>query len=243
MASEFYFARDEKKYGPFTAEQLKQFAASGRLLPTDKVWKSDLIHKDGAEKWVPANRVKGLFPSGEQQQPTARQANVPSPPVEEVPAVLPVESANPFEFEPPAHQEGNVAAQDQKSTLDPARGIKALLVILGLVCLIAFGQFIKPSSSPVKPSPETKWIVNTWVSDNGGLRYTFHRNGKFEVTALDITLSGTYRLLDANSVETTFVHKGRTKRDVQKLMVTENSLTLWNEEGESQTLRPALYRP
>src|SRR6185312_6521040 len=38
--------------------QLKQLALSGQLKPTDLVW------QDGMSDWVPANSVKGLFPSG-----------------------------------------------------------------------------------------------------------------------------------------------------------------------------------
>lgn len=53
----YYYARSNDKYGPFTAAGLRELAASGQLLPTDLVW------EDGAEKWVAAGKVHGLFPN------------------------------------------------------------------------------------------------------------------------------------------------------------------------------------
>src|SRR5262249_1675679 len=55
MASAWYIARDGKQRGPFTSEQLQQFAAANRLQPTDKVW------KEGMSEWLHAIRIKGLF--------------------------------------------------------------------------------------------------------------------------------------------------------------------------------------
>jgi hypothetical protein len=56
MADQWFVQRDGKKFGPFSAEKAKQLAASGAILPTD------LIQKQGMDKWVPARAVKGLFP-------------------------------------------------------------------------------------------------------------------------------------------------------------------------------------
>jgi hypothetical protein len=61
----WYFTRDGKKFGPYTAAQLKQYADSGQLLPTDLVW------KEGMEGWKPASTVKGLFAA---QQPPSQPA-------------------------------------------------------------------------------------------------------------------------------------------------------------------------
>ena len=44
--------------GPVSPENLRELAASGRLRASDLVW------KQGLETWVPAARVKGLFPTG-----------------------------------------------------------------------------------------------------------------------------------------------------------------------------------
>ena len=52
----WYFTRDGKQVqGPFTDTRLKQLAASGHLLPTDRV------HRLGMDKAVRARRIKGLF--------------------------------------------------------------------------------------------------------------------------------------------------------------------------------------
>jgi GYF domain 2 len=57
MAEQWYFAWDDKRFGPFSAAQLKDLAALGRLQPTDTVW------KEGIEKGVLADQVKNLFPT------------------------------------------------------------------------------------------------------------------------------------------------------------------------------------
>jgi hypothetical protein len=57
MIDQWYFAWDDHRFGPFSAAQLKELAALGRLQPTDTVWKA------GVEKGVPADKVKHLFPT------------------------------------------------------------------------------------------------------------------------------------------------------------------------------------
>jgi hypothetical protein len=70
-AAPWYFTREGNRYGPYTTTQLKQFAVSGQLLPTDLVW------KEGAEGWKPASTVKGLFAA---QQPPSQAAAPEQPP-------------------------------------------------------------------------------------------------------------------------------------------------------------------
>jgi hypothetical protein len=58
MSTQWFFAKDGSKgkmHGPVTARELKRLAATGELLPTDRV------KRDGREKSVSAGRVKGLF--------------------------------------------------------------------------------------------------------------------------------------------------------------------------------------
>jgi hypothetical protein len=57
MIDQFYVERGGKKYGPFSATQLKALASTGKLRPTDAVW------KQGKEKAVLAANVKNLFPA------------------------------------------------------------------------------------------------------------------------------------------------------------------------------------
>lgn len=56
MADIWYILRDDKRHGPYTASQMKQYAATGHLLPID------LVIKDGMAKSIPAGKVRGLFP-------------------------------------------------------------------------------------------------------------------------------------------------------------------------------------
>jgi len=56
VADEWYYTQQGQQQGPVAAAQLKQLAVSGRLLPTDLVW------KEGLANWVPASSARGLFP-------------------------------------------------------------------------------------------------------------------------------------------------------------------------------------
>jgi hypothetical protein len=75
METRWYFARDGKTYGPYSAEQLRGLAAGGQLRPRDAVW------KEGMENRVVAAKVKGLF--------TAAQLHPPAPPTSAADATPP----------------------------------------------------------------------------------------------------------------------------------------------------------
>jgi len=55
MSDQWYYAREGIRLGPFSAQQLKDLAASGQLVFTDTVWKG------GVERGVLAAKVKYLF--------------------------------------------------------------------------------------------------------------------------------------------------------------------------------------
>jgi len=55
--SEWYFSIDGQQFGPISSKQLRELAATGRLKPSDLVW------RPGLKTWVPAAKIKGLFPS------------------------------------------------------------------------------------------------------------------------------------------------------------------------------------
>jgi GYF domain 2 len=57
LFSGWHYQRGSKTQGPVLASRLKQLASRGELSPTDLVW------KDGMPKWVPAQKLKGLFPA------------------------------------------------------------------------------------------------------------------------------------------------------------------------------------
>jgi hypothetical protein len=56
MTDRWYFGWDKERLGPFSAAQLKELGALGKLQPTDTVW------KEGIENGLLADNVKNLFP-------------------------------------------------------------------------------------------------------------------------------------------------------------------------------------
>jgi hypothetical protein len=80
MASQWIVKRGEKEQGPFTSPQLRQLASSGKLRTTDR------IRKEGCDKFVPADKVKGLFdtPPAKLDPPKAEGTPLAVIPVAEV---------------------------------------------------------------------------------------------------------------------------------------------------------------
>lgn len=65
---QWYYSRDGARTGPLSPSELKRAADSGHFTRTDFVW------KEGLAEWVPAARVKGLFP----EAPPPAPAEVPT---------------------------------------------------------------------------------------------------------------------------------------------------------------------
>jgi cytochrome c-type biogenesis protein CcmH/NrfG len=59
MSNNWYFAKNGKKVGPFSFDQLRQLMAAGTLTPIDEVL------NEGGSQWVTARIVPGLLPSTE----------------------------------------------------------------------------------------------------------------------------------------------------------------------------------
>jgi uncharacterized protein DUF4339 len=86
--SQWYFARDGKKQGPVTLDQLKGMAASGLLN------QKDMILEDGSGKWSQAGSVQGLFDMPQPVATPMAEATVPAAitdvlPVNPVPPPVP----------------------------------------------------------------------------------------------------------------------------------------------------------
>jgi hypothetical protein len=56
MVDQWYYGAEGSRQGPFSPRELLELANSGRIRPTDTVW------KEGVPTGVPAHRVKNLFP-------------------------------------------------------------------------------------------------------------------------------------------------------------------------------------
>src|SRR6266542_5489810 len=54
MGDQWYVAWGKKKLGPFSLEELKERARTGRVLPID------MVFQEGTPKWRPASEVEGL---------------------------------------------------------------------------------------------------------------------------------------------------------------------------------------
>jgi hypothetical protein len=52
---QWYYARNDKQFGPVTAVELKQLADGGELAPDDLLW------REGMENWTTAVNLRGLF--------------------------------------------------------------------------------------------------------------------------------------------------------------------------------------
>jgi hypothetical protein len=55
MAAEWHYTKDGEQHGPVSASELKAFASSGTLVPTD------MVRKEGMAEWKQAGKINGLF--------------------------------------------------------------------------------------------------------------------------------------------------------------------------------------
>src|SRR6266542_6689721 len=101
MADQWFFARDGRKYGPFSADRLKTIAARGQLRPEDTVW------KQGIERGVLGAEVRGLFPSAAgKDQPVGATALAADGPSSQPPAPAVATAAPPASSEAEATPRG-----------------------------------------------------------------------------------------------------------------------------------------
>ena len=96
MSSEWFCKVGEKKFGPLSGQQLKTIVAKGKLRP------EHLVRRGSEGPWVPAGRIKGLFPEGTagnaqsagKKPPKAKAtslptaAEAPAPPPADIPQEL-----------------------------------------------------------------------------------------------------------------------------------------------------------
>ena len=87
---QWFFSNAGQQQGPVSAEQLKQLAGEGRLLPSDLVW------KEGMAQWAEAKNIEGLFPP-----PPLPPAAIAGPPP--MPAAAPAGPAVSSSPQMPAH--------------------------------------------------------------------------------------------------------------------------------------------
>ena len=63
MTREWHYSFEGEKCGPVPAAELKRLAREGTITPNDLVWKA------GLDDWLPASKIKGLFPKDVSEPP------------------------------------------------------------------------------------------------------------------------------------------------------------------------------
>ena len=74
MADQWHFSINGNQSSPVSSSELKQLASCGKLSRTDLIW------KEGMANWIPAEKLKGLFPIQGTAAPT--QMLPPPPPLQ-----------------------------------------------------------------------------------------------------------------------------------------------------------------
>ena len=69
MAKVWMAVVEGKQHGPLSNSELKSLADCKRLQPTDLIW------KEGMAEWVPASKIKGLFPAAPPPLPASPVAD------------------------------------------------------------------------------------------------------------------------------------------------------------------------
>jgi hypothetical protein len=174
MAQDWYYSQNGQRHGPVTGADLKQLAVSGKLQPTDHVW------KEGMDRWAAARSVKGLFPAGD--APVVTMAPPPplparkSPPPAEVLEVADAEPAHPM-AERPARADGllgRAAGFWRRSNTRTRAGIIAgagavlVLLVLVPVLLLTGGKSSSGGGSPPsndEPATDISQLVADYQAD------------------------------------------------------------------------------
>ena len=73
--ADYFYSRDDQKFGPFTAQKIKELAAQGHISREDTLW------TEGWDAWRPAGGVRGVF-----AEPAAAPAPIALPPGFSAPA-------------------------------------------------------------------------------------------------------------------------------------------------------------
>jgi len=153
----WHYHKDGQQYGPVSGQQLKQLAAAGNLRP------DDLIRKEGMDDWVPAAKLKGLFPA------SAVTTKPPCPP-----AVSPsANSKAPAQATSPPLDSNHSAgrAKGQKLLIAGLSGI-GVIAVLGLV----LAQFIGGDEAGRSSSESGTTLANADAVPRSG-RNASEQNG------------------------------------------------------------------
>jgi len=154
MGNNWFVRRGDQKTGPLGNADLRQLAATGKLLQTD------LVQREGGQDWVPAGKIKGLFstPAG---GPPPLPANYADTGTANVP---------PTSAPPPSRP----LKEDGTGGLIPVNNPKALIayytgIFLSPCCIVGLPLGLVPLLFGIQGlrdrsrNPEIKGSVHAWI--------------------------------------------------------------------------------
>ncbi len=162
MLDQFYVGRNDKRFGPFSAAQLKDLADAGRLRPTDTIW------REGMAKPVLAGKVKKLFPPP-RPKTHVLAAGAPAAPgttVESAAAETSVET-DPVPAPAPAPR-----AEPAQSRTPEAPRKRRALATKGAVLLSQDGTYVQYRKKCVECGHEDNCRTNALITP-GSMRNTY----------------------------------------------------------------------
>ena len=126
MANEWYIHKSDRRFGPFTPQQLRDFAATQKLGPSDMLWKEGMQHP------IEASRIKGLFDQAANQP---KQNDLPPPVPPPIVAAPPLTSPNLLPFPPPSEwSTGKGGTTTARKSVQSRSDFRLLHVLLLIPC-------------------------------------------------------------------------------------------------------------
>lgn len=145
----WYCMMDGQQFGPFSSEQLRTLAQSGRLRPQDQV------RQENGSCWTSAAKVRGLFPAtnSEPVPPPALPVAIPMAVAPGFPTALPAGNPLAAPVTAPSHSAAAVAVfpaaeaeprgvprrRSKQRSYVVAAGMGAAVILFAAIGLIAFG--------------------------------------------------------------------------------------------------------
>ncbi|MBN1591326.1 MAG: DUF4339 domain-containing protein [Pirellulales bacterium] len=126
---QWYYARDDQRFGPLSTADIKRLADRGKLTPHDLVW------REGMTDWTEAEQIKGLFQPAPPQPPPAASPEVQQPPGA---AISPAQPDHPRVPRPARHLVEVVIALARRNTSETfVESSTALFALLGHYAMYA----------------------------------------------------------------------------------------------------------
>jgi len=109
-------------------------------------------------------------------------------------------------------------------------------LVLGLVLV---GPAAAQTKEQVAADIVGKWSIKDTIDGKevaGVVEFSSEKDGnkmsvKAKAGGMEVSINGTYKVLDANSVEITYERKGETKKETSKVKVTKDNLEITSPAG------------